>query len=148
VYSRIRETRQVDGAHLDVIFPRQVSVWVRAGAVDSHGLPLCGRSGVVGTGPLSVLHLDTVKRWNGNGPGLEPHRGGGGFVRGVPSATRAAQVINREMKERMKQSGRRDSESRGRVGRVQARVRSGAQATVLEKNRPCQAALAPWSVKA
>jgi len=49
------------GANLDVIFPRQVSVWVRAGAVDGQSLPLCGRSRVVGTRPLSVLHLDSVK---------------------------------------------------------------------------------------
>lgn len=62
-------------ANLDVIFPRQVSVWVGASAVDGHGLPLRGRSRIVGTGPLSVLHLDSVKRWSGNCAGLEPHRG-------------------------------------------------------------------------
>lgn len=42
--------------------------------VGSHGLSLRGRRGVLGpTGPLAVFHLDSVKRWNRDNPGLEPH---------------------------------------------------------------------------
>lgn len=68
------------GANLKIIFPGQVSVGVRAGPVDRHGLPLCRRSSVVSDGPLAVLHLDSVKRWGCDGPGFEPHRGDAGCV--------------------------------------------------------------------
>lgn len=86
------------GANLDVILPRQVSVWMRPRTVDGHGLPLSRRSRVVGpTGPLAFLHLDDVKRWGYDGSGGEPHQSRRGWCWGRGrDSTGAVQVIKRQ----------------------------------------------------
>lgn len=85
------------GANLDVIFPWHVSVWMRTSTVDGHSLPLRRRGRiVVPAGPLAILHLDFVKRWGCDGPGLEPHRTGSGWREWRKCRARLAEHI-REM---------------------------------------------------
>lgn len=105
------------GANLDVIFPRQVSVWVGASTVDSHGLPLSGRSLIVGDGPFSVLHLDSVKRWGCDGPGFEPHRGDTGVVDRAAKTRALYRVMKGDVRADGGQAGgRAGEEKREEVG--------------------------------
>jgi hypothetical protein len=63
------EARGGMGANLDVIFPREVSVWMRPRTIHEHGLPLSRRGRIVMPGgPLAILHLDSVKGWGCDGP--------------------------------------------------------------------------------